>query len=266
MADTGSTITRILVALDADAPNRAAIEAAVRLAEEYQAELVGLFVTESDMLTLSSLPGARHLIGHTLTAQTLEPGAIERAMRILAERARADLAAMAERRHVRWSFRSISGTASEAVVTEAEGFDVVAFGRGTRRRRSMAHATKTRCGIMLATPEARAGRPVVLWSNGNGAALGVALRLARSARVKLLVLLPAGAEPARAAEIAQQIAAAGIPGEVRPLSLDTPGAAFREMRLAHPGLLVISRTSPLTEHEDFESFVDSLDCSVFLSS
>jgi len=38
------------------------------------------------------------------------------------------------------------------------------------------------------------------------------------------------------------------------------------MRLAHPGLLVISRTSPLTEHEDFESFVDSLDCSVFLSS
>lgn len=265
MAENGNKIARILVALDAQAPNRTTIEAAVRLAEEFQAEIVGLFVTEADVLKLASLPTVRHLIGHTLTAQTLEPGAMERAFRVLADRARADLAAVAESHHVKWSFRTVSGGTEETVVTEAAGFDVVTFGRG-RYRRTVARASHTRCGVFVATPEMRSGRPIVLWSEGEHAPIELAIRLAHQARVKLLVLVQATLDDAIVAGLAQRIAAAGVRGEIRRRAADTSGEAYRALRGAHPGLLVINRATPLAQEEDFESFVDSLDCAVFLTA
>jgi hypothetical protein len=238
----------------------------VRMAEEFHAELVGLFVTQADMLALGALPTVRHLIGQSLTAQTLEPGAMERAMRVLAERARADLAAAAESRHVKWSFRMSSGPAEETIVAEAASCDVVTYMRGTRQRRTVGRVPHTRVGVLLATPEARAGRPIVFWSDDDGAGFDVALRLARRSGLKLLVFLGAGSAPEKAAEIGRNIAATGIRGEVRRMTSDAQGAAFRELRLAHPGLLIIGRSSPLAQTDAFENFVDSLDCTVFLAS
>jgi nucleotide-binding universal stress UspA family protein len=265
MAENGNKIARILVALDSDTPNRTTIEAAVRLAEEFHAELVGLFVTEDNVLKLASLPTARHLIGHTLTAQTLEPGTMERAFRVLADRARADLAAAADPRHVKWSFRTVSGRSEEVVVTEAAGFDVVAFGR-TRYRRSVSRASQTHYGVFVTTTETRTGRPIVLWSEGAHAPVELAMRLAYQAGVKLLVLVPSNLDEASVTQLAQRIAAADIRGEIRRRAADTPGAAYRALRGARPGLLVINRTSPLTQDQDFESFIDSLDCAVFLAA
>ena len=265
MATVGTGIARILVALDAETSNRTTVEAAVRFAEEFQAELVGLFVTETDMLNLASLPLARHLIGHSMTAQTLEAGALERAMRILADQARADLAAAAESRHVKWSFRSVSGSSEEAVVTETMGFDVVMFGR-SRRHRAVAWATRTRCGVLVATPEVRTGRPIVLWMDDGDAAFDIALRLARQSRVKLLILVPDTGSPERVEDLAHTVATAGVRGEIRPVSSKTSATAFRELRLAHPGLLIVSRSSPIARHEDFEGFVDNLDCTIFLTA
>ena len=100
----------------------------------------------------------------------------------------------------------------------------------------------------------------------TGSGLDVALRLARRSGLKLVVLLAAGSGSENATEIARNFAAAGVRGEVRRMASDAQGTAFRELRLAHPGLLIISRMSPLAQSDAFESFVDSLDCTVFLAS
>jgi nucleotide-binding universal stress UspA family protein len=265
MDENGSKIARILVALDSDAPNQAAIDAAVRLAEEFQAEIVGLFVTEASVLQVAAMPTIRHMIGQSFTAEPLEPGAMERAIRVLADRARAYLAAAAESHHIKWSFRSVSGSSEELVVTEAESFDVVALARG-RHQRIVARASRTHCGVLMAKAETRSGRPVVLWADGPGAAIGLAIRLARQARVRLVVWMPASSSEEEVSEIARRIAADGGRGEVRKISAGTLGAAYSDLRLSHPGLLVVNRASPLAQDDNFERFVDSLDCAVFLTA
>ena len=55
------TLRRIVVGLDAGPRDRAALEAAAQLAARMQAELVGLFVEDIDLLHLAGLPFAREV-------------------------------------------------------------------------------------------------------------------------------------------------------------------------------------------------------------
>ena len=56
MSPTERGLARILVALDASASGRAALAGAAALAAELQAELLGLFVEDANLLRLASLP------------------------------------------------------------------------------------------------------------------------------------------------------------------------------------------------------------------
>ena len=54
-------IQRILVALDASTDSLAALDAAAKLAQCLQAELVGLFVEDVNLLYMAGLPFTREL-------------------------------------------------------------------------------------------------------------------------------------------------------------------------------------------------------------
>ncbi len=72
-------IRRILVALDASGASLAALDAAARLAATLEAELLGLFVEDEDLLRLAGLPCARE-VGFTFTqARRMESADMERA-------------------------------------------------------------------------------------------------------------------------------------------------------------------------------------------
>jgi hypothetical protein len=107
-------VERIVVALDAASENHAAIATAARLAARWKAHLHGVFVEDDDLIRLAHLPFARQVsIG--FGAQSLNLQQAERQMRVFAERARQDLAALAARHGVEWSFEIMRPEASSGV-------------------------------------------------------------------------------------------------------------------------------------------------------
>ena len=114
---------RIVVALDASACGRAALDAATQLAVEMQAELQGLFVEDVDLLRLANLPFASEVPLPYAVPRQLDAASIQCAFRAHAEKVRHALAEAADRLRLRWSFQVLQGDVvrtSRAVAEEAE--------------------------------------------------------------------------------------------------------------------------------------------------
>jgi nucleotide-binding universal stress UspA family protein len=123
------TIRRILVALDASRQSLAALEAATDLGARMQAELIGLFVEDVNLLRLAELPFAQEVGSYSAGQRQLTPARIEEQLRAQAERARRSLQAHAERASVPWSFEVARGVVTTAVLTAASRVDLVILGR-----------------------------------------------------------------------------------------------------------------------------------------
>jgi nucleotide-binding universal stress UspA family protein len=120
------TLRRIVVGLDAGPSGRAALEAAARLAARMQAELVGLFVEDIDLLNLAGLPFAREVGYPSATLRQLDVAAMERALRATAQEVQRMMAAIARRAPLSWSFRVARGALlTELRAAAAEGDIVV---------------------------------------------------------------------------------------------------------------------------------------------
>lgn len=78
-------VRRILVALDVSQHSLAALEAAVKLAARMQAELLGLFVEDLNLLRVAGLRSARQIRYPSATAEPLDLAAMERDLRVRAE-------------------------------------------------------------------------------------------------------------------------------------------------------------------------------------
>lgn len=123
-------IERIVVPLDAASENRAAIDAAARLAHRWGAELHGVFVEDNDLLHLARLPFARQVsIGVGVERLTAEQ--VERQLRAFAARARIEVEAAARRHGVEWSFEISDAAAAGAGLTRSER-DFLVAGTATR--------------------------------------------------------------------------------------------------------------------------------------
>jgi nucleotide-binding universal stress UspA family protein len=122
------TLRRIVVGLDAGPRGRATLQAAAQLAARMQAELVGLFVEDIDLLHLAGLPFAREIGYPSATLRPLDVAAMERALRAAAEEVQRMLAAIAASGPLSWSFRIARGTMlAELRAAAAEG-DIVVTG------------------------------------------------------------------------------------------------------------------------------------------
>lgn len=130
-------VRRILVALDASADSLAGLDAAVRLAAELGAEVLGLFVEDVNLLRVAHLEVSRRVVPLSGDARELEPGELERYVRAQSRRARQELQASAERFRVPWSFRTTRGRVVQELVTAAREVDLVTLGAtGSSPRRA----------------------------------------------------------------------------------------------------------------------------------
>ena len=125
----GEQIKSILVALDASPQSLAALEAAADLARNLNAELVGMFVEDINLVRLAELPGTHEVGTSSGTARPLETGKLQRQLRARAERARRALAGVAQRSGVRWSFRVARGAIETELLKAANEADLVILGR-----------------------------------------------------------------------------------------------------------------------------------------
>jgi hypothetical protein len=178
--------SRVLVALAAAAPNRAALETGIRLAAAVGARLEGLFVEDTNLVRLAALPFASELSALTAAHRTLPPADIERAFRVEAAHLERLLAQSATRARIEWSFQVTRGHLLVEVVARSADLTVLDAARRVTgpirnheappRARGPAHSVTA---LFDASPAAWRG-------------LVAATRLAQALERELLILLPQG--------------------------------------------------------------------------
>lgn len=202
MTEKQSLIRRIVVALDASPASRYAIQTAVDLAARFDAELIGLFVEDINLLQVTRLPFVREVRSFSLTARRLDAGDLRRQLRAQAEQMRQTLAMAAELRGISWEFRVKRGSVVSEIMTAGLDADLMVIGRAGRSlttRGRMGSTVRTmvlqRSGLtFILTSKLRLTSPAIVLYDGS--ALGrKALELAGSLVVvndrRLAVLLVA---------------------------------------------------------------------------
>jgi nucleotide-binding universal stress UspA family protein len=118
-------VDRVLVALDATAETRAAIDTAVRLAARSKAPLHAVFVEEEDLLSVAGLSVARQIVLGAGTAP-LTAAEVELHWRAAAARAHEDIRVAARGHGLEISFEVVRGAMETALAVASERDLVVA--------------------------------------------------------------------------------------------------------------------------------------------
>jgi len=265
-------IRRILVALDASSHSQAALQSAADMAAKVGAELLGLFVEDSNLLQLAGLPFAREVGGVAGRARRLDSPAMERSLKAQAERSRLALAAIAEPWRLRWSFRVVRGSVADEVLAAAHEVDLVSIGKMGRQP-----SIGSRLGPIARRVAAAAPRPVLLTKHaiparhgvgvvyeGTQAAVKALWAAARLSREDggLTVLIPAtngAAAQLLEDEAAQLLRSRGLSAHYRWLDSGNTEALVRLLQEDRDRLVVASADSPLAQ-----TLLEEMDCPVLL--
>jgi nucleotide-binding universal stress UspA family protein len=270
------TIRRILVALDASRHSLAALEAAVELAASLEAELLGLFVEDVNLLRLAGLPVAREVSYPYAAAARLDRARMERQLRAQAAQARQALATACERQHIKWSFRVVRGEVAPEVLAAAVAADLLSLGKASRpltRRVQMGSTARVVVAqaphsVLLLQRDAGIGSPVVMTYDGSSTArqtLVMAERLAQESGGYLTVLILA--DTTEAAQRLQTQTTDWLRGRelvVRHRWLINAGVArlVHVVRAEGSGVLVLS--AAILPPEALQTLLDEVDCPVLL--
>ena len=109
---------RIVVALGSPG-GATAMNAAVELARAMEAELVGLFVEDVELLALAALPFAGEVGFPSAARRPLDVAAMERGLRAQALRLQQELAARLAGTPVKWTFEVVRGRVETQIPASA---------------------------------------------------------------------------------------------------------------------------------------------------
>jgi len=252
------TVRRIVVAADASAPGRAALDAAIRLAQRLQAELEGLYLEDINLKRLAALPIAREFrFGEAARGAA----GVADDLRAEAMRLRQAFEEAASRARVRASFRIAEGRIEHAIVTETGGADLLVVGFGRRAAFAAPRAAATAAAV--------ATRPLVLYdgSDGAGRALELAARLADDEPGSLTVVIRAASE-ADALKLrrkaAQLLAGHEQAARFRAAADPTLTELCRAVTADGASALVIASEDALLQGEGFRRMLDDVLCPVLV--
>lgn len=195
-----SVVRKILVALDSSPGSMAALEAAARVAARLEAELIGIFVEDENLLKGAELSITK-LVGFSGGVRPVNRRELEHHLRVQAARARAALDAAATPQHVRWTFRVARGGVTRELLAAAAEADLISLGRcgwSMIETRRIGSTTETILGqtatpVLLLRQGLRGGRTIVAVFDGSGRAvkgLEIAMQLAQNETTPLIVILP----------------------------------------------------------------------------
>jgi nucleotide-binding universal stress UspA family protein len=272
------TIRRILVALDASTHSLAALEAAAGLAASLQAELIGLFVEDENLVHLAGLPFAHEVRSPSATRQPMSSDKMEQQFQLQASQARRALAEAAERVQARWRFQTVRGQVTASVLTAALEADLLAMGRVSRplsrgsRLGSTARAAslRTKHSVLLMQQGSDLSYPVLVTYDGTPAgqqALATAARLAKASGDNLNVLLLGDSAEAVAPlreEVAGWLGQRNLPAKYHWLPHPTVEDLARMIQATDDCVLVLGGENSLMEAEAIQELLDTTDCPVLL--
>lgn len=178
---------RILVTLDSSGGSLAALDGAAMMAAELDAELVGLFVEDANLLRLAALPVSSEIGFVSARPRNLSRSTVERTFRHLAEEARRALAQAADRCRVRWSFDVTRGSVVGEALRAVHQEEVAA-----RATSAMTSNPAGSVVLLQARPcTAPSGKALIIMDGGHHSlqALPTCLELAAQACTDELLLL-----------------------------------------------------------------------------
>ena len=268
--DSLAAIRRILIAMDASTADAAALEATVALASRMEAELLGVFIKDINLLRFAALPFAREVGYPSARTRRLDSAEMERSLQAQAARAEAALLAAANRWRVRCSFRTVIGEITTQLLAAAQDVDVISIGLAHRRAwrgglsvREIINAASG--SLLFLAPGAQVQPPVMVVHDGSAVsarALAVAQRLAQMDDGNLIILTSGKAEHIRQ-ETSDRLAGSGVVARYRAVSdMDIASLA----RMAHAeavGTLVLGADIRL-KSGTAQDLLEQLDCAVFL--
>jgi len=194
------TIRHVLVALDASAHSLAALEIATDLAAIVNAELIGLFVEDAQLLRLARSPHAREVVYPFAELRPLNIVSVKQRLEAQAEQARRSMASLANPAKVRWSFRVVRGEVDAEVLAAASDMDVLALGKtgwslaaqaqlGSTALAAAHHAPRALLMVQRGLPFKRQVLALVDGDENSQPTLIAALRLAQAYGNRLVVLI-----------------------------------------------------------------------------
>jgi nucleotide-binding universal stress UspA family protein len=268
-------IRRILVALDTSPQSLAALRAAVELSAKLEAELMGLFVEDIDLLRLAESPFARELLLPTARATPLDRASMERKLKAHAEQARRAFATIANQAKVNWSFRVVRGRVPAEILLAAAECDLLALGRmgwsllnrsgiGSTALAALGEAVPA---LLLSSRATLADRPVLVWWNGTPDSLRVVLAAAELARLgsgELTVLLPPSGHDAGnhlRRQVVDLLKETGIKVHFRHLHSSSEASFRTAVQSEHPGIIVLTGKEPFGDTASLASFLHETDIS-----
>ena len=269
---------RILVALDDSPHSRAALDMAVRLAADLEAELEGLFVKDENLLRAAQLPFAEEVRAHSVSPKSLTDRRVERQLRYQAERAEAALQEATEQAEVRYNFRVVEGHVTRELLAAAEEADLLALGktstRSSRRRlgtTSKALLSESSTPVLVLRRAVQHRQPIFTYYDGSEAAqsaLRVAAGLAtRGATHPLTVFLPAADEEETEqlrTEVDEEYGNRVAQLAVRPLTeVELTRIATLARREGHGLFVMPGGATPLSD-TSLQHFLYELDCPLLL--
>ena len=272
---------RVLILLDGSRLSLAALEAAAEIASARNAEVLGIFVEETNLLRTAGFGFAREVGGSSGLARPLVAAALEARMQALAEQARRSLQHAMDSRGLVQTLKLCRGQVAEEVLNLMQPEDLVVLGwvgwsciPGTRLGSTAQVLLRQAPGDVLLWAESRPrrqNRVVVLLNHDQGAnhrAVRVGSELARRSNQPLSVLVRTKPEDDQsvAEEILTYLQREGIAARVKRIALTSAGAAVRAMQEEGATQLVVSRTSSLFADQGAEALLSELNLPITVTA
>lgn len=185
-------VRRVLLPMVSAELSERTLDFAADLASAFEAELVGMFVKEEDLLNLAELPFTSAFDRQFGQRRALSRPRMEQALDALSEKARTALGALAQRRKLSWSFEVRTGHPIETAVEAASEFDLLAVGGSlcALARTTLRGPGSVACAnVLLIEREMGKGQPILAVYDGSAAVLAMAERLGKELGGEVRVLI-----------------------------------------------------------------------------
>lgn len=200
MAAQRSSIKQILVALDGSPSSLSALENGAELAVRLNAELVGLFVEDINLLRATQLPFTQEISFLMSGFRRLDSLELERQMRVQAERVRRIMERITLAKKLSAVFRVTRGSVAEEILNAGKDADLLVLGKTGRAWPGFGRSGSTVRKVLVRRPgmtliwhsHGVEERPVVLAYDGSESAdraLEVAVSLKAVQEAELVVFL-----------------------------------------------------------------------------
>lgn len=253
---------RITVLLAASGSDFTALELLKLLASDTPAEIMGLFVEDTNLLNLAELPVAREYCRLTHTERRLESIDLERQFRIQARTAERALEAIAGNAGFTWTFRTVRGVLDTLLPEALKEMDLMLLGV-TRRTARPLSGYRTPSVVIR-----RARHPVVVIYDGSEAAqraLGLARHMTRMSGLPLSVLLTgANLHDTESLHEAASATLESAPAMFHEYIQPDTGELLEAVRTQNASALVLGSDAPLLMQGNIELLLERLACPAVL--